>query len=119
MQLKAKDLGGGALVERIQGAITEILADITNINTEPKAKRSITAKITFAPNEERNGCSFEIDVKTKLGGPKVVDGVIRIGVDHGTGEIDALEISQRSLFPEQQGDIEGVENLNDHRENQS
>jgi hypothetical protein len=115
MKLKAAELGGGAMLERIQSAIQQIVMDICDINTEAKAKRQIVVKITFAPNEERNGASHTIDVKTKLGGPKIVDGVIRFGINGRTGEVDALEIFQQSLFPEPELP-EGVADLDGARE---
>ena len=118
MQMEAKDLGGGAFLERIQKALSEIVMDICDMNTEAKAARSITAKITFKPNDERSGCSFTIDCKTKLGGPKIVDGVMRLGVDATTGEVDAIEIFQPSLFPTEEVDLPGVTTLDDHREDQ-
>ena len=38
-------LANGAIDERIQVAIREVVANIADLNTDPKAKRSITMKI--------------------------------------------------------------------------
>jgi hypothetical protein len=52
--LSLANLAGGAAVEAFDHALGEVLENIRDPNTDPKAKREINLKIWIKPNEHRN-----------------------------------------------------------------
>ena len=46
-------IANGALVEKAQAAIEQVVQNMTDVNTPYKTKRSVTIKMTFAQDEER------------------------------------------------------------------
>ena len=56
----------GAFMERADYETQKILANIYDINTEAKVKRSLTIKIDFTPSEDRKFISTKTVVKAQL-----------------------------------------------------
>ena len=52
--LTLENLGNGAAVELFDEALEKVLKNIMDPNTDPKAERSITMKVTFKPDENRD-----------------------------------------------------------------
>ena len=47
-------VNNGDLVQKFNEALPQIMANITNENTDPKATREIILKIRFKPDEDRD-----------------------------------------------------------------
>lgn len=59
-------LEGGAVMERFNIALQEVLKNINDPNTEPIKARSITLKFTIKPDENREVCTVNISSDVKL-----------------------------------------------------
>lgn len=57
---------GGALAEKFNVGLKEVLENISDPNTDPKKKRKLTLELSFEPDEERELSMVDIVVKTKL-----------------------------------------------------
>lgn len=68
------ELNNGNILEIMQGAIKEraeiefekVIDNITDVNTKANAKREISIKITFTPDEKRQFSDVDVEVKSKL-----------------------------------------------------
>lgn len=61
-------IAGGALEELFGAELTRVLANIQDVNTDPKAKRVITFRLEFAPAEDRE----MTDIKVSCASPNPV-----------------------------------------------
>ena len=64
--VKLSELREGAVEEQFQQALAKVLANIEDVNTDPRAKRSLTIKIEFTPSPDRSGLTVDATVGTKL-----------------------------------------------------
>jgi len=91
----------GAAIERFDRALQDVIANTQDPNTSPTAKREITLKVTFKPDDERFLTAFDINCSVKLAGPKPLKSacVIDTGRD---GAMEARELAnpQQKLFEE-------------------
>lgn len=60
------NIANGALLEKANQAMQQIVDNIADPNTDSKKTRSITIKIEFKANEERDLAQTEINVKAAL-----------------------------------------------------
>jgi len=65
--LTISTLEGGAVIERLEEALKEILQDCGDINKLPDSAREITCKVKIKPDDTRTILMVCIDVNTKLG----------------------------------------------------
>lgn len=81
------DLGkfnGGAVQEKFERALAEVVSNIENPNTDPKKKRKISLTVTMTPtNENRDTVSTDIDVKTTLAPETGVSTTLLVGMENG------------------------------------
>lgn len=88
-------IANGALVEKAQAAIEQVVQNMTDVNTPYKTKRSVTIKMTFAQDEERETAACEISVQTKLAPVNPVKTMIGFGRDLKTNELFVNEWSKQ------------------------
>lgn len=84
----------GALAEKVNMALREVLANITDPNTDWKVKRKLTLDMTLATGEDRELTEVSIVAKTKLAPSKALAAKIVIGSD-GKGGILASEYKKQ------------------------
>lgn len=84
----------GALAEKVNMALKEVLANITDPNTEYKTKRKLTIDMTFTAGEDRELTEVDIVAKTKLASAKPLNTRIIIGTD-GKGGVLASEFKKQ------------------------
>lgn len=65
-QINLDTFADGALKERANETIRQVLANIADPNTDAKKKRSVTITLHFTGNEQRNLASVDIEAKAKL-----------------------------------------------------
>ncbi len=65
-----ENLSGGIAVELFEHCLSQVLADIDNVNTQPLAARKISLEFTFKPMEKREAASITVASKVKLAGVK-------------------------------------------------
>ncbi|OSB17459.1 replication terminator protein, partial [Clostridium botulinum] len=80
----------GALAEKVNMALKEVLENIADPNTDYKTKRKLTVDMTFASGEDRELTEVSIVAKPKLAPTKPLAAKIVIGTD-GKGGILASE----------------------------
>lgn len=93
--LKLEDIAGGALQEKANAAMKRVLDNLQDPNTPWKNKRSITIKISFIQNEDRDDTAVEVSVDTKLAPVSPVVTRMAIGKDLRTGETYAQEYGKQ------------------------
>lgn len=64
--INLEKFAGGALAEKFNVGLKEILENIADPNTESTKKRKMTVELTFAPDQDRELSVVGITVKTKL-----------------------------------------------------
>ena len=101
--LSLSTLCEGAAEIVFQEALSQVLENMTDINADPKAERSITITVKFKPELDREGRVIGAtviveDAKIKLGKKNPVLSKIMIGVVNG--EVQAKEYRQMNLFDE-------------------
>ena len=84
----------GALAEKVNMALKEVLSNITDPNTDWKTKRKLTLDIKFSAGEDRELAMLDIVAKTKLAPAKPLSSKIVIGTD-GKGGILASEFKNQ------------------------
>ena len=92
--INLEKFAGGALAEKFNVGLKEVLENIADPNTEAKKKRKLTVELTFNPDEERELSLVDILVKTKLEPTKAVATKILIDKD-GQGGIIASEYNNQ------------------------
>jgi hypothetical protein len=96
-------IGDGAAGELFQAELDRILKNIADPNTDPKAKREITLKVTVAPDESREMAAVLIKCTSKLAGLKGHQTAVFFG--RSAGQLVAVESNpkQKGLFDEGTG----------------
>jgi hypothetical protein len=84
-------LAGGAVDERFKDALTEVLQNILDPNTDAKTKRGLTLSLKITPDEDRQFAKIDFDVKTTLAPAKTITAAVIIDQD-GRGKPVAAEI---------------------------
>lgn len=88
--INLEKFAGGALAEKFNVGLKEVLENIADPNTEATKKRKLTLELTFESDEERELSMVDIVVKTKLQPNMPVATKIIIDKD-GNGGIVASE----------------------------
>jgi hypothetical protein len=65
-EISLMGLADGAAEEMFQVELGRVLANIEDANTSAEGERSITLKVSFFPNAERNRLDVDVAFKTKL-----------------------------------------------------
>ena len=92
--INLETLADGALAEKVNVALKEVLENIQDPNTDWKIKRGLTIDIKFEAQEDRELALLDISTKTKLAPKKSVGTKIIIGTD-GKGGVIASEFKKQ------------------------
>lgn len=90
-KVNLETFAGGALQEKFDAAMEQVLANMLDPNTPWKNKRSITVNVTFEQNEDRDDTSVDVSVVSKLAAAKSIGTRMAIGKNIKTGELYAEE----------------------------
>ena len=113
-QYDLSKFAGGAVQQDFDRAIAEVFENMQDPNTPYKPKRSVTIKIGFEQNEQRDDMNVEIVVDKKLVSKSSISTKMAIAKDLKSGKIVAEEYGkqikgQMSLDDYQQEDEENPE----------
>jgi hypothetical protein len=86
-------IGGGALAELFARALSEVLANIADPNTDPKSKRAIAMSVSFKPKSDRATADVQLTCVSKLAGVATVD--TRLFLGRQKGKLVAVEDDPR------------------------
>jgi hypothetical protein len=92
--INLEQFADGALSEKMNMALREVLANIADPNTEWKTARKLTLDMTFRSGEDRELAEVSIVAKPKLAPAKPLTTKIVIGID-GKGGILASEYKKQ------------------------
>lgn len=102
MDFNLADAGGGAVAERFESAMTQLIANVMDLNTDPVKKRKIIVSFEYTPGkQERSFGDWLTTVDTKLAPMAPLMSGLSVGINHSTGEMNAREHVQMSLFGNQ------------------
>lgn len=90
-KVNLEEFAGGALQEKFDVAMEQVLANMLDPNTPWKNKREINIKVTFEQNEDRDDTHVEVSVVPKLAAVKSIGTRMAIGKNIKTGELYAEE----------------------------
>lgn len=86
------ELQEGAVQEKLERAVKQVMLNIQDPNTEFKPKRKVTIEFEFEANERRDVIDTNVTVKTKLAPEISVGTTVITGRDENTGFIVAKEL---------------------------
>lgn len=92
--INLETLADGALAEKVNVALKEVLENIQDPNTDWKIKRGLTINIKFEAQEDRELALLDISTTTKLAPKKSVGTKIIISTD-GKGGVIASEFKKQ------------------------
>lgn len=88
-------IAGGAVEERFQQELEKVLKNMMDPNTEHKAARQLTVKLTFKTNEERQFSSVDFSIVPKMAPVKNIQTAIIMGEDM-EGKVVTSEILKQA-----------------------
>ena len=94
-KINLETFAGGALQEKFDMAAETVLANMQDSNTPWKNKRSITVKVTFQQNEDRDDTQVDVSVDHKTAPVAPISTRMAIGKDLKTGEVFAQEYGKQ------------------------
>ena len=95
-KVSLSNLVGGGLEEQFQHALEQALANISDLNTDPKKTRVITISVKLLPTEDRQSCAVSVSVSQK--GAPIRDSVTTIYIQK-----DGLGVKATEYRPNQKG----------------
>lgn len=81
----------GALDEKLNAALKDVIENLLDPNTDHKAKRKITIDMKFQTDDTRELAGIEVSTKVSLAPSMPVATKMLIGRDFNTGQIVARE----------------------------
>ena len=89
----------GAIPELFHEQLCRVMDNIDDLNTEAKAKRSISIDLSFEPDASRQAVTVKVSVRSKLAAPKKAESTVFV-VRDGSGEVFAVNnnVHQPELF---------------------
>lgn len=96
IDLQLSELANGAVQEKLDGELQKLFANIHDPNTAATAKRGVTIKLEFKPDETRKVISLSSDFTTKLAPVEGVATTVLTGKDLTTGKVEAHELKSEA-----------------------
>jgi hypothetical protein len=81
----------GAIVEQFDKVLLDVMANIDDPNTDPKAVREVTIKVKFRPQSDRKTVPIEHSVVAKLAPMKKTEATVFVVRNNRTGEVIAVQ----------------------------
>jgi hypothetical protein len=115
-QVDINNLGDGIVNELFQREMTKVLENISDVNTDYKAKRKIIVEIEVTTDSERRLGNVTVSSKTKLPGVRPADTAIHLVRDSKTGKLTAYQntLVQGELIPAD-GNVTSLEKAKEER----
>jgi hypothetical protein len=88
-------LGQGAAGELFEKELQEVLKNIADVNTDPKAKREVLLRVSITPNDEREMGDTVVSVVSKLAPVRKVKTLLFLG--RRQGRLVAVESNPKQL----------------------
>ncbi|MDD3334127.1 MAG: hypothetical protein PHI98_01290 [Eubacteriales bacterium] len=102
---KLDELMDGAVTERFNIALAEVLENVFDPNTDPEKVRKIQLNISIKPNKNRDAAEFKSDIKVTCASPMPLSKTVLLNQrDDGT-----VIATERTTVPAGQLDMYGGE----------
>lgn len=101
-QLETLDLNNiceGSLPELFERELQAVLANIADVNTDSRKKRSISIDLTFTPFKDRTGAEVELRVVSKVAGNETVSSNVFIHKTADKTYALPRDARQQEIFP--------------------
>ena len=118
-KVNLEEFAGGALQEKFDVAMNQVLANMLDPNTPWKNKREINIKVTFEQNEDRDDTHVDVSVVSKLAAVKSIGTRMAIGKNIKTGEMYAEEYGNQVRGQLSMSDLETNDTENEDSEKES
>lgn len=92
IDLQLSKLANGAIQEKLDGELEKVFANIHDPNTSAIAKRGVTIKLEFKPDENRQVVTVSSDFTVKTAPVEGVSTTVLTGKDLATGKVEAHEL---------------------------
>lgn len=96
IELQLSELSNGAIQDKLDGELKKVFDNIHDPNTAAAAKRSVTIKLEFKPDDARQVISLISDFSTKLAPVEGVATTILTGKDVSSGKVAARELKSNA-----------------------
>ncbi|MGM8213537.1 hypothetical protein ACLIBH_12240 [Virgibacillus sp. W0430] len=96
IDLPLSDLANGAIQEKLDYELKKVFDNIHDKNTKAQDKRTVTIKLEFKPDENRQTVAVTSDFTTKLANVEGVSTTVLTGRDLGTGHVEAKELKSNA-----------------------
>lgn len=96
--LSIENICGGAVAERFERELVELLKNICDPNTPADQKRTITLEFTFQPFPDRSGAQVSLVCKGKLASAESVPGSVFFAKQGAMVKAYAHDPRQENLF---------------------
>ncbi|MGM0124708.1 hypothetical protein IGI37_002102 [Enterococcus sp. AZ194] len=92
IDLQLSELAEGAIQEKLDGELQKVFSNIHDPNTPAGVKRTVTIKLDFKPDDNRQVIAVSSDFTTKLAPVEGVSTTVLTGRDLTTGKVEAHEL---------------------------
>jgi hypothetical protein len=96
IDLPLSKLANGAIQEKLDVEFNKIFENIHDPNTKAEDKRSVTIKLEFVPDENRQTVKLNSNISIKLANVRDVSMTVLTGKDLSNGKIEAKELKSSS-----------------------
>lgn len=95
IELPLSQLANGAIQEKLDGELEKLFANIHDPNTKAEDKRTVTIKLDFVPDENRQTVKVSSNIAIKLANVRDVSTTVLTGKNIASGEIEAKELKSK------------------------
>lgn len=95
IDLKLSELANGAIQEKLDGELEKVFSNIHDPNTGATDKRTVTIKLEFKPDDNRQVVTVTSDFNTKLANVEGVSTTVLTGKDLSNGKVEARELKSQ------------------------
>lgn len=92
INLPFSNLAEGAIQEKLDYELEKVFDNIHDPNTKATDKRTVTIKLDFTPDENRQTVNVDSNFTTKLANVTGVATTVLTGKDLGSGKVQAQEL---------------------------
>lgn len=92
IDLPLSQLANGSIQEKLDYELEKVFENIHDPNTKAEDKRTVTIKLEFVPDENRQTVKVNSNISIKLANVKDVSMTVLTGKDLVNGKIEALEL---------------------------
>ncbi|MDU1888735.1 MAG: replication terminator protein [Enterococcus faecalis] len=96
IELNLAKLANGAIQEKLDGELEKVFENIHDPNTKPTDKRTVTIKLVFKPDENRQVVAMTSSFSTTPAPVRDFDTTILTGKDLTNGKIAARELKSEA-----------------------